>query len=251
MSGRIPKIIHYCWFGEHDLPETAKKCVASWKKYMPEYEIKKWDESNFDINIIPYTAEAYQYGKYAFVSDYARYWILYNFGGLYFDTDVEIIRPMDKIVSKGPFMGCERDPRKNGSALSLSVAPGLGMGSYGGHPFYKKMLDLYSDLHFVNKNGTRNKNTVVTYTTALLVEKGLRNIPEIQCIDDINIYPRSFFCPMDIGTREVLITKDTYSIHHYDGSWMGAKGKFKNIIKLIVGKKIAGIIVKFKRRCGF
>ena len=94
----IPKIIHYCWFGRNPLPQSAIKCINSWKKFFPDYEIKEWNEQNFDVNIIPYTSEAYQAKKYAFVSDYARMWVLYNYGGIYFDTDVEVIKPMKDIV---------------------------------------------------------------------------------------------------------------------------------------------------------
>lgn len=120
----IPKIIHYCWFGRGPLPELAQKCITSWKKYLPDYEIKEWNEDNFDVNIIPYTAEAYKAKKYAFVSDYARFWILYKFGGIYFDTDVEVIRPIDDIVERGNFMGFETDPSlTNDDASKASVAP--------------------------------------------------------------------------------------------------------------------------------
>ena len=100
----IPKIIHYCWFGRKPLPPLAVKCIESWKKYLPDYTIKEWNEDNFDINIVPYTREAYEVGKYAFVSDYARFYILYHHGGLYFDTDVEVIRPMDDLVGRGAFL---------------------------------------------------------------------------------------------------------------------------------------------------
>ena len=110
----IPKVIHYCWFGGNPLPASAKKCIASWRKYLPDYEIKEWNESNFDVNIIPYTAEAYKAKKYAFVSDYARFWILYKYGGLYFDTDVEVIKNMDDIIAKGAFMGCENEAKPGG-----------------------------------------------------------------------------------------------------------------------------------------
>ena len=96
----IPKTIHYCWFGRNQLPKSAIKCISSWRKFFPDYEIKEWNEDNFDVNSIPYTAEAYQVGKYAFVSDYARFWILYHYGGVYFDTDVEVIKPMDDIIEK-------------------------------------------------------------------------------------------------------------------------------------------------------
>lgn len=110
----IPKIIHYCWFGRNPLPELAKQCIASWKRFLPDYEIREWNEDNFDVNIIPYTAEAYKQKKYAFVNDYARFWILYRYGGIYFDTDVEVIRPLDDIIAKGNFMGVESDYCKEG-----------------------------------------------------------------------------------------------------------------------------------------
>ena len=130
----IPKIIHYCWFGHNPLPELAKKCIASWKNYFPDYEIKEWNESNFDVNAIPYTEEAYKQKKYAFVSDYARFWILYHYGGLYFDTDVEVIKPMNEIIERGPFMGCENTAKNrnkvvDSSGLELGVNPGLVIGS--------------------------------------------------------------------------------------------------------------------------
>uniref|UniRef100_UPI004027572F glycosyltransferase n=1 Tax=Segatella hominis TaxID=2518605 RepID=UPI004027572F len=138
----IPKIIHYCWFGLGPLPELAQKCIASWKKYLPDYEIKEWNEDNFDVNIIPYTAEAYQAKKYAFVSDYARFWILYKYGGIYFDTDVEVIRPIDDIVERGNFMGFETGPKLQlkEDASEASVNPGLGMGVAPGLGLIKKML---------------------------------------------------------------------------------------------------------------
>ena len=103
----IPKIIHYCWFGRNPLPKSAMRCIESWRKYFPDYEIKEWNEDNFDVNMLPFTQEAYKMRKFAFVSDVARFWILYRYGGLYFDTDVEVIRPMDDIVAQRAFMGIE------------------------------------------------------------------------------------------------------------------------------------------------
>ena len=132
----IPKVIHYCWFGRNPLPESAVKCIDSWRKFMPDYEIKEWNEDNFDVNAIPYTAEAYQMKKYAFVSDYARFWILYQYGGLYFDTDVELIKPIDDIVEKGPFMGIEETCKiipVNLVGYPL-VNPGLGISVEQGYP---------------------------------------------------------------------------------------------------------------------
>ena len=133
----IPKVIHYCWFGRNPLPESAIRCINSWKKFFPDYEIKEWNEDNFDVNIIPYTSEAYEAKKYAFVSDYARMWILYHYGGLYFDTDVEVIKNMDDIVAKGSFMGIEVE-YSEGSIMSVN--PGLGLGVIPHHRIYKEIF---------------------------------------------------------------------------------------------------------------
>ena len=217
----IPKVIHYCWFGRNPLPPLAIKCIKSWKKYLPDYEIKEWNEDNFDVNIIPYTKEAYAAKKYAFVSDYARFWILYKYGGLYFDTDVEIIKPMDDIIARGPFMGCENEVKDN-EATALAVAPGLGLGVNPGLDLYKEMLDLYGTLHFIMPDGKNYFKTVVHHTSETLYKYGLKNINSIQKCAGIWIYPKDFFCPIDYTTGKSLVTKNTYSIHHYAASWQAS-----------------------------
>ena len=238
----IPKVIHYCWFGRGPLPSLAIKCIESWKKFFPDYEIKEWNEDNFDVNSIPYTQEAYKAKKYAFVSDYARFWILYKYGGLYFDTDVEVIRPMDNILSKGPFMGCENDMDKGATVgtavapgLGLGVNPGLGLGVNPGLGLYQELLDLYSTLHFINNDGTYNLKTVVQYTTELLVNHGLSNSNEIQNVAGVWIYPQEYFCPISPSTLQFHKTKNTYSIHHFAGSWC-EKSRIKRIVTKLIGK---------------
>lgn len=238
-NNSIPKVIHYCWFGGTPLPPLAEKCISSWKKYLPDYEIKRWDESNFDINIIPYTKEAYDAKKYAFVSDYARFLILYQHGGLYFDTDVEIIKPMDDIIEAGPFMGCENHSEEGAIPNSLGVAPGLGLGVNPGLGLYKELLDLYSSLHFKSDNGSLNTKTIVEYTTELLCSKGLKNIDSIQIIDNVLIYPVDYFCPMDYDSGELIITNNTRTIHHYAKSWHGKKEILFETISKIFGKSFA------------
>lgn len=218
----IPKIIHFCWFGGNPLPPLAQKCIASWKKYLPDYEIKEWNESNFDVNSIAYTAEAYSEKKYAFVSDYARFEILYNYGGVYFDTDVEVIASMDDIIEKGAFMGCEQQyiaTRNYKSGHDLSVAPGLGLGVNPGLGLYKELLDLYATLHFKNADGSLNTKTIVAYTTELLCKNGLIYTDAIQYVAGIYIYPKDYFCPLDYNTAALNITANTRSIHHYTASW--------------------------------
>ena len=145
----IPKVIHYCWFGRGEKPALALKCIESWKKHLPDYEIKEWNEDNFDVNIIPYTKEAYQAKKYAFVSDYARIWILHKYGGIYFDTDVEVIKPMDDILQNGAFMGCEIDGGNN----QIAINPGLAIVASPNNPIYDDILNVYSNLNFYKNDG--------------------------------------------------------------------------------------------------
>lgn len=232
----IPKIIHYCWFGRNPLPKSAQKCIASWRKFFPDYEIKEWNEDNFDVNMIPYTRDAYTAKKYAFVSDYARFWILYHYGGVYFDTDVEVIRPMDDIIEKGAFMGRER-------GTDGMVAPGLGLAVEALHPIYAKMLDKYSCLSFRNGDGSHNTKTIVYYMTELFDESGLKRDNSLQMIDGIILYPHEYLCPMDSTTGLLYITDETRSIHWYSCSWMNHKSPrfilhlFKNSVNRLFKKK--------------
>lgn len=214
----IPKTIHYCWFGRNPLPPLAIKCIASWKKYLPDYEIKEWNEDNFDVNIIPYTKEAYEAKKYAFVSDYARFWILYHHGGIYFDTDVEVIRPLNDIIELGAFMGLERDPNHD-TNLFETVNPGLGLGCPPNLMQYKNILNYYHRLHFKKQDGSLNLKTVVQYTSEIMINDGLSNKSGIQKIGDIYIYPTEYFCPINIITKKKHITNNTRTIHHYMASW--------------------------------
>lgn len=243
---KIPKIIHYCWFGGTPLPELAEKCIASWRKYLPDYEIMRWDESNFDVKIIPYTAEAYKAKKYAFVSDYARFWILYHYGGIYFDTDVEVIKSLDDIIAAGAFMGCENAYDKDATPQSLCVAPGLGLGVGPGLEFYKEILDKYSTLHFLCPGGSYNMTTVVVYVTELFCTYGLKNTSEIQTIADINIYPSRYFSPKSYDDGKIYLSEDTRSIHHFAMSWLSPYGKVKVAIRRILGKRLTQFIVTLK-----
>ena len=211
----IPKKIHYVWFGKGEMNERTKKCIESWKKYLPDYEIKEWNEDNFDVNIIPYTAEAYKQKKYAFVSDYARFWILYQYGGIYFDTDVEVIRPMDDIIARGNFMGFEQDPDgentpgKYAPRYCFDIALGLGFGISKEHLFMLKMLNYYNNLEFNGSDMSPWLKTIVAYTTEVLMEDGLQNVRGIQQVGDITIYPHEYFAPINVITGRfcLIITR--------------------------------------------
>lgn len=213
----IPKIIHYCWFGHGPLPESALKCIASWRKYLPDYEIKEWNEDNFDVNMIKYTAEAYAAKKYAFVSDYARFWIIYNYGGLYFDTDVELIHSLDDITSQGAFIGIEKSlaTAKHNPTGWIGINPGLGIGAEKGNIIFGDIITKYNGMAFNIADGT-----VVKHTTDVMKEHGFDGSNRKQTVGDITVYPDDVFCPMDSTTGLLHISPDSVSIHHYSCSWM-------------------------------
>lgn len=233
----IPKKIHYCWFGGNPIDKIGQKCLESWKKFFPDYEIIEWNESNFDVNCCQYVKEAYEAKKWAFVSDYARFKILYEYGGVYFDTDVEVIKPFDDILEKGAFFGCENQTIKHGVAanpgLGCAVAPGLG--------FYKEVLEDYEKSSFYNEDGSLNLYTIVSRTTELLRRHGLVDTMEIQNVAEITIYPAEYFCPLNYVNRKMNITKNTYSIHHYTASWYSKKmrvyASFLRCLRAIFGEK--------------
>ena len=251
----IPKIIHYCWFGGNPLPPLALECIASWKKYLPDYEIRQWDESNFDVNMIPYTAEAYKQKKYAFVSDFARFWIIYHYGGLYFDTDVEVIKPLDDIIAKGNFMGFEVDPDgdntpgKYAPRFCFAVNPGVGFGMEKEHPFIKKMINLYAGLEFeLPPANIAWYKTIVAYTTEMLCKDGLKNIKGVQVVDGINIYPHEYFSPINMISGKLHVASNTHSIHRFMGSWGLKKKSLKDIIRESLPEWIFIVNNRIKRR---
>lgn len=214
----IPKTIHYCWFGGNPLPKSAIKCINSWKKFFPEYEIKEWNESNFDVNMMPFTLEAYAAKKYAFVSDVARFVILERHGGIYFDTDVEVVKPFDEIIGNGAFMGIEI-PAKEGESVPM-VNPGLGLGCEAHIPFFKAMVKHYQNCHFIDpETGIQIPGTVVSHTTNELIHHGLLATNKIQEVAGITIYPQDFFNPLEDATGILNTTPNTHSIHWYSKTW--------------------------------
>lgn len=191
--------------------------------------------------MLPYTKDAYEAKKYAFVSDVARFWVLYNYGGLYFDTDVEVIKTMDDIVAKGAFMGWET-PNKEGLP---SVNAGLCLGVEKGNSLYKEILDIFESLSFWRTEGERNTYSMVPMVTDLLINHGLKRDGSLQKVEDITIYPSEYFCPMDPTTGIVEKTPNTVSIHWYDSSWIDQNTisyklhLLKNKINRLFGKRFA------------
>ena len=217
----IVKKIHYCWFGRNPLPEEAVKCIDTWKKVLPEYEIIEWNEDNFDINSNNYVHQAYEARKFAFVSDYLRLYVLYKYGGIYMDTDVEVLKPLDEFLHHPAFSGFENNN---------SVPTGI-MAAKKGSKWAKYLLDEYDNLSFIKEDKSLDLTTNVTRITNASIEK-YNLIPNntFQDLGDIVYYPHEYFCPKDWETGEIHITDNTYTIHHFNGSWHTPKEK-KELLK--------------------
>lgn len=212
----IPKTIHYCWFGGNPKPKSVLKCIASWKKYCPDYQIIEWNETNIDLSMNRYTQQAYEAKSWGFVPDYLRLWIVYTYGGIYLDTDVQIIKSFDGLLGHTAFAGFEAGDCDAG----LFVALGLGFGAEAGNPMLAKHLSVYEKLSFINPDGSYNKLPSPHYTTDLLCEYGLdKHSNEIQDLHEIVIYPTEYFCPKSLESGLTNLTKNTYSIHQFDASW--------------------------------
>ena len=230
----IPKIIHYCWFGGNPLPESAKKCIDSWKKYCPNYEIREWNETNYDLSSNHYMEEAYSRKIWGFVPDYARLDIVYQHGGIYMDVDVEVVRSMDELLNNAFYMGIEKS-----ASGSISVNPGLGFGAEKHDPgIYKLMHEIYDNLSFINQDGTVNKTPSPIMNTEYLETLGFKREDREQTVEGIHIYQSECFCPKNFETAEIHCTDKTYSIHHFDASWYTSHEKKWHVMRQKLAQKI-------------
>lgn len=224
----IPKKIHYCWFGGKPLPNDIKQYIKSWKKYCPDYEIIQWNESNYDLEKNDYVKQAYENKKWAFLTDYIRLDVVYEYGGIYLDTDVELVKSLDNLLENKCYMGMEQIG---------TIATGLGFGAEAGHPFLRKNMLHYEKNSFL-ENGSFKPPICVGVTTKLLRESGLVRENIIQDIDGVMIYPTDYFCPLKMGTDKLTITSNTYSIHHYSASWYTGNKWIKRIKYRLIPLKI-------------
>jgi len=219
----IPKIIHYCWFGRQSLPAKVIKYMDSWRKYLPDFEIKEWNEDNFDVNMFAYTKEAYFAKKYAFVSDVARLWALVNEGGLYLDTDILVLKPFDpNFWTKRAFIGFEHD-HFIGTGL---IAAGRN------HPFFKEFLYKYKDLHFFH-GPKYDEETNVSRITKFFLQKGLVSDNSNQVLADVNIYQQEYFCNKIWSSNQYYNSGISYTIHDFQSSWTTSK---RNIYEKVLSR---------------
>lgn len=228
----IPKIIHYCWFGNKKKPNKVVKCINSWKTILKDYQLIEWNENNFDIHQNKYVEKAYSKKKYAFVSDVARLQALKKYGGIYLDTDVEVLKSFDVFLDKKFILGFEE---KNFVATSF-------IASVKNHFLINEFIFLYENESFYNDDDSLNIKTNVVRLTNLLQEKGLLMNDKYQILEnEIEIFPKEYFSPYDYINCVYGITEKTYCIHHFYVSWKSGSTQFKKIAKKfivnIIGKK--------------
>ena len=208
----IPKTIHYCWFGGSELPPLAKKCIRSWKKYCKDYEIVRWDETNFDISTAPlYVRQAYKFKKWAFVTDYVRLKVVYENGGIYFDTDVQVIKKIDEFLVYNSFFGFQDNTRVN---------TGLGFGAEKHGVILRELMNQYESIPFILNNGEYDLLDCPTRNTTVFLNYGLKQDGTNQLLDNkIMVFSQDYFCPISYDTLEKRVTTNTHSIHWFEASW--------------------------------
>ncbi len=215
----IPKKIHYMWLGKKQIPNKLQKCIDSWKKYCPDYEIIQWDESNYDISKNNYMKQAYEAGAFGFVPDYARLDILYQYGGIYMDTDVQAVTSFDQLLYQQAFCSVEKWQIINFGGCSGAVK---------GHKAILEFLNARKELSFINEDGSQNRNTCGFYDTKTALKNGYKINGKTQNTMGMNIYAYDYFHPYDYMSGKTLKTKNTYTIHWFNGGWLDEKMQKEN-----------------------
>lgn len=230
----IPKIIHYCWLG-NDMPKENREMIKKWKQILPDYQFICWNESNYDFTKNEYMKEAYNKKVWGFIPDYARLDIIYNHGGIYLDTDVEVLKSFDPLLDSKAFFGFESKE---------SVNLGQGFGTEAGCNIIKKMMNYYDTVHFINEDGSINTTPSPVYQSEVLRTNGFYMNNTIQNIDGVKVYPVEYFCPLDYDTGVLKLTDKTYSIHHFFGSWLPDSYRKRHKMKQYLYKKYGRVIGK-------
>lgn len=211
----IPKIIHYCWMSGEPFPELIQECIDTWKKILPDYQIVEWNKTNFDVNTSQFTKEAFEKKKYAFVSDYVRLYALYNYGGIYLDSDIKIIKSFNDILSNKAFSGFESKDRVGVWLLA----------SEKGNPLFKDMLNCYKNKHFIKRDGSLDLNPNTILLKPILEKYGVTFNNKYQKHEYITIYPKDYFCPLDGTTGKINVTSNSYAMHLFNGAWQSKEQK--------------------------
>ena len=226
----IPKIIHYCWFGRNPYPEKVQYCIESWRKYLPDYEFKLWNEDSFDINTSAFVREAYENQRYAFVSDYVRVFALYTQGGIYLDTDIEVKKDFKDLLDNKLLLGTD-----DSGALTAFMA------AEKNHPYFGELLSKYNEMHFVLDNGKQNTSVNNIWMQECLKKYGYVEENLFQKLEEgVLVYPDEFFHAKSLVSGKYHITKKTYCIHHHTLLWIPLKTRIIRFLRLYVVVPILG-----------
>lgn len=234
----IPKRIHYCWFGGKPFPKPVKRYMESWKRVCPDFKLIRWDESNSPLEDNLYVKQAFQAKKWAFVSDYVRLYALVQYGGIYLDTDVELLQSLEPYLNQAGFLGFE-------SAGKVATCV---MGAAPRHPLFEGLAEAYNGRVFLGSEGRFDETTNVLYVTRMLSECGLRPDGTGQTIGGISVYPPEYFSPKSLETGKITVTENTAAIHHFQASWMSPRQRFHTTLAQSLGPRITGNLKIFLGR---
>lgn len=232
----LPKIIHYCWFGGNEKPDAAKKCIASWQKICPDYQIREWNEGNVDLASCPqYVRDAYGAKKYAYVSDYIRLKALYDHGGFYMDTDVELLKSLDLFLSDRAVIGFENDAFVNSGQMLAAEA---------GHPVLAEMMERYDSISFYKPDGSMYLLGCTHVNTEVLCDHGLVKNGREQTVGDVHVYPADWFNPLDSTTGLLNKMENTVSVHWYSMSWISPAKRLRVKIMRVIRRWLKALHVR-------
>lgn len=242
----IPKIIHYCWLSGDDYPEKIAYCISSWKKHLPDYEFWLWDLNRFDIDSCVWCKQAFSVKKYAFAADYIRFYALYHHGGIYLDSDVEVIKSFDTFLDLPYFIGTE---------FAGCVEPAI-MGAEAGWSIAKEMIDYYNSHSFMNPDGSLNMTVCPDVLDGIVQKHMSRNVisskSEFQNDPAIfNVFEPTVFSPKESGNPKIVTTENTYSIHHFEASWYPVSKKMYRWSRRVFGAKFTGFLSRIYKRFFF
>ncbi|WP_026633040.1 glycosyltransferase family 32 protein [Dyadobacter alkalitolerans] len=235
----IPKVIHYCWFGRGKMPAIADQCIASWKTHLSDYQLRLWNEDSFDVNSVPYVSEAYQERKFAFVTDYVRLYAIHQFGGIYMDTDVEVLKSLDDFLQLPAFSGFESERE-----IPTGIMASEQFGRWAG-----EQLQYYKGKHFRRSDGSLDMTTNVEIISGMMAANGFKLNNTYQIYSDcMHIFPKDYFCPKS-RSGIVTLTPNSYCIHHFEGSWQPKRVKLKKFFfQRILGPRLTELLVQTKRK---
>lgn len=235
----IPKTIHYCWFGRGKMPQLAERCMESWNKYLPDYTLQLWNEDTFDVNSVPYVREAYEARKFAFVTDYVRLYVIYHHGGIYMDTDVEVLKSLDDLLHLPAFSGFESE---------TEIPTGI-MASELSGKWAAQQLQYYDGKHFRRPDGSYDMTTNVEIISGMMAANGfvLKNGYQVYQ-DCMHMFPQDYFCPKS-RSGVITLTPNSYCIHHFEGSWQPQRTKIKKFFfRRVVGPKLTDFLIRMKKK---